>query len=78
MSSFNINDHNREIPMEEQYREADAFSRMFPDPKSSYLRSALMASTILNVAKDLTPRDREYYERVKAVNIALYIKAKAL
>jgi len=69
MSSFNINDHNRT---------AEAFSRMFPDPKSSYLRSALMASTILNVAKDLTPHDREYYERVKAVNIALYIKAKAL
>ncbi len=68
MSSFNIADENRT---------AEACSRMFPEPKWSYLRSALSAATMLTVAKDLTPRDREYYERVKAVNIALYIKEKS-
>lgn len=66
--------YNREIPMEEYYREADAFSRMFP-VKNVYLRSACQAQMILTKSRHrLSPADRDYYQRVRDFNVALYRK----
>jgi hypothetical protein len=66
--------YNREVPMEEYYREADAFSRMFP-VKNVYLRSALRAQMILtNGRVRLSHADRDYYQRIRDFNVALYRK----
>ena len=65
----------REITMTEFYNTAEACSRMFPDPKWSYLRSALQATVLLRSAStDFLDRgnNRAYYEGIRAVNIKLY------
>jgi hypothetical protein len=66
--------YNREIPMEEYYREADAFSRMFP-VKNIYLRSACQAQMILTSGRQrLSRADRDYYQRIRDTNVRLYRK----
>lgn len=65
----------RNITSTESYNTAAAFSRMFPEPRWSYLRSALHAARMLTVAGDdyLDRMDnRAYHARVRDGNIDLY------
>ena len=61
----------REINIIEFYRTAEACSRFFPQPRWSYLRSALRAATILTSMKGLSDSDRAYHQRVRDINLSL-------
>lgn len=66
--------YSREISTEEYYRAALDFDRMMP-AKNIYLRSALRAQMILTKSRHrLSPADRDYYQRVRDFNVALYRK----
>ena len=61
----------REINIIEFYRTAEACSRFFPQPRWSYLRSALRAATIHTSMKGLSDSDRAYHQRVRDINLSL-------
>jgi hypothetical protein len=69
----------RDITMTERHTTAAATARMFPEPRWSYLRSALQAAvTLTNADEDYLGRmdNRAYQARVLATNLALYRAAR--
>jgi hypothetical protein len=62
----------RDISTEEYYRACEACDRMMPT-KNIYLRSACLAQMILTKGKGSLPdSDRNYYQRVRDVNVMRY------
>ena len=67
----------RKISITEFNRSNEACSRFFPQPRWSYLRAALRAATILTSVSGLSPRDRDYHQRVRDINLAAVRQADA-
>jgi hypothetical protein len=59
------------------YRVGAQKARMFPQPRFSYLTSALTAARQLLATEGHRPGDAEYYQRVRDLNVNLYRAERA-